>query len=430
MTNRCTVLLSMTFAFFIFANDVFAQPFAYVVNWDSHDVSVIDTATDTVVGLPIMVGYVPTAIAITPDGTRAYVTSSAEDRVYIIDTATNTVSGLAIPVGNNPQGIAITPDGSRAYVANADDDTVSVIDTETNMVIGSPIPVERKPQDIAITPDGSRAYVSSGAGSDVYVIDIATNTVVDSPVSSGDSPADITITPDGKRAYVTSIAGGSVYVIDTATNTLIGSPINVGTFPRGIAITPDGKRAYVTSTLEHNVTVIDTVTNTVIGPPIPVGASPSAIAITPLEKPPAYISLAPLPATNEFLTPHTVTATIEIDGVPQEGVQVDFEVISGPNAGQTSDPDAGECVPDDCTTDPDGRASWTYTGRRALGTDTIIASFFDAQIEETIQSNTAQVTWTLPATNIPTMSEWGLAAMAAILGIIGFIAARRKRAAA
>ena len=37
--------------------------------------------------------------------------------VSVIDTATNTVVAT-IPVGGNPFGVAITPDGTRAYVTD------------------------------------------------------------------------------------------------------------------------------------------------------------------------------------------------------------------------------------------------------------------------------------------------------------------------
>ena len=60
-----------------------------------------------------------------------------------------------VAVGESPQGVAVTPDGTRAYVTNLSSDTVSVIDTATNSVIGSPIAVGWEPKGIAITPDGS-----------------------------------------------------------------------------------------------------------------------------------------------------------------------------------------------------------------------------------------------------------------------------------
>src|SRR5438128_7697869 len=42
--------------------------------------------------------------------TRAYVTNAADSTVSVIDTATNTVVAT-IPVGQTPFGVAITPDG-------------------------------------------------------------------------------------------------------------------------------------------------------------------------------------------------------------------------------------------------------------------------------------------------------------------------------
>ena len=73
-------------------------------------------------------------MAITPDGTRVYVTNGNDDTVSVIDTASNTVL-TTVGVGALPFGVAITPDGTRAYVTNGDDNTVSVIDTASNTVL-------------------------------------------------------------------------------------------------------------------------------------------------------------------------------------------------------------------------------------------------------------------------------------------------------
>ena len=51
----------------------------------------IDTATNMVVGNPIPVGNSPVAIAVTPDGKHVYVANNSENNVSVIDTATNTV---------------------------------------------------------------------------------------------------------------------------------------------------------------------------------------------------------------------------------------------------------------------------------------------------------------------------------------------------
>jgi YVTN family beta-propeller protein len=78
---------------------------------------VINTASGAVSG-PISVGAGPVAIALTPDGSRAYVANSGSNTVSVITTANNTVTGSPIPVGFTPVAIAITPDGTHAYVAN------------------------------------------------------------------------------------------------------------------------------------------------------------------------------------------------------------------------------------------------------------------------------------------------------------------------
>ena len=67
-----------------------------------------------------------------------YVTNLNDDTVSVIDTATNTVL-KTITVGNGPVGIEYDPINKRMYVTNSADDTVSVIDTTTNTVVGNPI---------------------------------------------------------------------------------------------------------------------------------------------------------------------------------------------------------------------------------------------------------------------------------------------------
>jgi YVTN family beta-propeller protein len=66
----------------------YAAPFAYISNFASNTVSVIDTATNTVVAT-VPVSF-PFGVAVNPAGTFAYVTD-ASNTVSVIDTATNTV---------------------------------------------------------------------------------------------------------------------------------------------------------------------------------------------------------------------------------------------------------------------------------------------------------------------------------------------------
>ena len=96
------------------------------------------------------------------------------------------------------------------------------------------------------------------------------------------------------------------------------------------------------------------------------------------------VVLSPVAATNPVGTDHTVTALVVTDlGDPVVGRQVDFEVLTGPNAGAT-----GSDV-----TDANGEATFTYAGN-VVGTDTIQASCLNSQMVE-IFSNIVSKEWTL-----------------------------------
>src|SRR5215831_11877612 len=123
---------------------------------------------------------------------NAYITNSGSNTVSVIDTATNTVVST-IPVGTAPAGVAVTPDGSKVYVTNFLSNTVSVIATATNTVV-STIPVG-PPFAVAVTPDSSKVYVTNGQ-SDMSVIDTATNTVVNT-IPVGLFHFAVAVTPDG-----------------------------------------------------------------------------------------------------------------------------------------------------------------------------------------------------------------------------------------
>jgi YVTN family beta-propeller protein len=80
--------------------------------------------------------------------------------VSVIDTATNTVVGSPIPVAGFSVGVAVTPDGTKVYVVNRNSNNVSVIATATNTVVGSPIPVGNFPLFVVISPSTAALQVS------------------------------------------------------------------------------------------------------------------------------------------------------------------------------------------------------------------------------------------------------------------------------
>ncbi len=254
------------------------NPYAYVTNYNSNTVSVIDITTNKVTAT-VPVGISPWGVAVSPDGTKVYVTNWNSNTVSVIDTATNTVTAT-VDVGSNPIGITVTPDGSKVYVANYYNDIVSVIDSANNTVIAT-VDVGSNPMGIAVTPDGKKVYVSKWFGVDV--IDTAKNTVTEA-VGVGLYPMGIAVSPDGSKVYLTHsyinyIDSLAVSVINTATNN-ITAILGVNGTTTGVVFNKEGTKAYVASWGSDNIYVIDTATNNVTAAII-VGIRPEGIAISP-----------------------------------------------------------------------------------------------------------------------------------------------------
>jgi YVTN family beta-propeller protein len=217
-------------------------------------------------------------IAITPDGSRMYVSNHEVSSVSVFDTATN-VPLMEIGVGLNPIGLAITPDGSHAYVANQNSDDVTVIALATDTVIKTiPVSAGANPIWVTISPDGSRAYVSNQYANTISVIDTASNTVLTN-IPIGSLPFHSTFARDGRFLWVSVQGEGVVKLMDTNSNTVVGV-IPAGPIPRGIAFTPDGSRAYVADFGSNTVAVIEAFGRSLTGF-VTVGSSPWNLGITP-----------------------------------------------------------------------------------------------------------------------------------------------------
>jgi YVTN family beta-propeller protein len=141
----------------------------------------------------------PKGIAVTPDGNRAFIAAAGGEgsgntvvvldleRTKEIDTDDDDTNGIT-PItlyeslSGAPRAVAITPDGMRAYVTNYftnpdGNDTVSIINTETYAVVGE-ITVGDGPKGIVITSNGKYALVANTNSNSVSVIDLDTDTVI------------------------------------------------------------------------------------------------------------------------------------------------------------------------------------------------------------------------------------------------------------
>lgn len=272
-------------------------PLAFVSNEDSDDVTVIDTATDSVVAT-VPVGQRPRGIRVSPDGSRVYVAVSgspkappgideetlpppdrAQDGIAVVEVAT--LKRVAkLPSGPDPEQFAIHPDGSRIYISNEDAHTATVLDVESSEVLAT-VPVGVEPEGVAISPDGRWVYVSAETDHDITVIDTETNEAV-GKFGVGERPRAIEFSPDGSRAYVTGELGADVSVVDVSRHEVIATiPIETkGAKPMGVEVSPDGQQLYVANGRGGDVAVIDPAAGKVVES-IQVGERPWEMALTP-----------------------------------------------------------------------------------------------------------------------------------------------------
>jgi YVTN family beta-propeller protein len=133
---------------------------AYVSNSTDGTVSVINTTTNMVIKTILISSQFaddPCGLAATPDGSQVYVAHSKN--ISIIDTASNTIVGSPIAVSNYPVFLKASPDGSRIYaLGNASPNSIAVISRATNTVALS-IPVNDNATRFELTADGSLIYV-------------------------------------------------------------------------------------------------------------------------------------------------------------------------------------------------------------------------------------------------------------------------------
>lgn len=226
-----------------------ANPFVYVPNYSSDDISIIDTESNTTIAtIDLGSGKGPTSIAFNPEGTKGYISCNGDNTVAIIETTGNTIVGT-VSVGTSPVGVAVSLDGEYVYVSCSGDDLVFVIDANTEMIANA-ITVGAAPQLLALSPDGTKLYVPCADDNIVNVIETPGLAVIATvAITDNYSPFGVAATPDGSEIYVTTNGDiARVSVIETMDYMVI-TTISVGGDPsaRGIAISSsDDPKAYAT----------------------------------------------------------------------------------------------------------------------------------------------------------------------------------------
>jgi YVTN family beta-propeller protein len=130
--------------------------------------------------------------ALTPDGSTLVCTSNF-GRVLLISTATGALTATIhlTPSNGLLQGIALSPDGSTAYVTDAANNLLFVADLAPPSQQAK-IAVGRSPLAVAISTDGTQAWVATNAG--LEVVDVASGQV-SGPILLPGTPSAIAFAP-------------------------------------------------------------------------------------------------------------------------------------------------------------------------------------------------------------------------------------------
>jgi YVTN family beta-propeller protein len=293
---------------------------AFATNFSDQSLSVleVDGVSAGLLGrveIPVPPG--PFAIDVTPDGAVAVVACSSAflpdaivatlapgappgDTVVLLDTATFTIVGMVVTgEASRPTGIAISPDGSTAYVTNYATSTITVLDIARAAAIGE-IAVPRQPEELAISADGALLLVASDGGT-ASVVDVREARVLATVETGGNDPSGVAFSPDARLGYVTnSFTDATLGEDGTLTVLDLGDPERprvvdtiadgIGPTPYDVRLSPDGRLAVVT-----NLNVIFEPLE--IGPGslslVDLSASPPSVAVIPVGTAPIHAKFAP-----------------------------------------------------------------------------------------------------------------------------------------
>jgi YVTN family beta-propeller protein len=298
----------------------------WVVNRFSDVLSIIDPATDAVVGT-VPAARMNQEVEFNHAHTRAYVTNQNLDAVLVYDIAGGNLDApvllATVPVGINPRGMAISPDDAKLYVANIQSEDVSVVDTATNAVVRTILTLPGQPI-VGGRAAGWEPYVISGRAPRGIVFSAATGDVLVASIGPQTGPR------PGVQQIGGAIIGPTITVIDAATDTVVGHVALNGldpvqptcTDPEQMAVDDARHLLYVTCQGSGVVDVLDT--------DLLHGGNAAEVQQLPLPLAPGAPTLA---------IPAAVTGPYG-DG----GQKVCAATTGSPGAACTQDADCGSCA--------------------------------------------------------------------------------------
>jgi len=209
---------------------------AYVANTGDGTITAISLIDSAVQGSPIVVGGVPTSLAVQNTSTYVFAVNSSGGALSVIDTSSNQevqrFSGLS-----NPTKVVWDNSLQRVYVMNRGSNTIGIYNGAAPAIqLLRTVPLSGSPIGIAVLDNGSKFYVLYGGNPghvDVFNTQSFQRT---STLTVQNNPVSIAAVPGSSKVYVVNQNGdsgsaspqfpnGSVSIIKTSDDTVL----NVGT---------------------------------------------------------------------------------------------------------------------------------------------------------------------------------------------------------
>jgi YVTN family beta-propeller protein len=177
------------------------ERFLLTANRTSGTVSLVEIASGSIRD-EVPCGRWPAAIALSPDGRRAYVTSQYTGELRVFDVADDGLKAAGqVDLGRfEPRGVAVTADGRTAYVALSSGAAVAVVDLQ-GLALVDRIDVGRWPRSVALSPDGSRLAVGCDGERSIAVVDTAARRMLYQEKYGGINAGLMQVSADNQYVY-------------------------------------------------------------------------------------------------------------------------------------------------------------------------------------------------------------------------------------
>jgi DNA-binding beta-propeller fold protein YncE len=139
-----------------YAVEVARDGTVYVSAWGSNTISIFRSSADGTLSNAgrLVVGPRPSALVISPDGSRLFVALAGTDQIAIVDTRAKKVLRYlqdqapgAPSEGSTPNALALSRDATKLYVAEADNNAIAVFDVSEQASLAALRPTGRIPTD-------------------------------------------------------------------------------------------------------------------------------------------------------------------------------------------------------------------------------------------------------------------------------------------